>query len=430
MGIYKVQDDGWAPKGLAVGDLVVTGAGTYQIDGVRSDGSYSSHVYNKGQTTASYTGRYDDPNDKKTTQAFGKRLNRNLERIESNKNDTLNMLDSQKDELNKGYDTNAQHIYANYMMNNKNLNEQLIRAGLSDSGITESSQIASNAAYGANLTENETSRNMALKQIDDAKLQAERDAADAEAQAYSDYDNSILAFNQQKDAEWKQDKANNKVEMQTKLGNSIGTGYVPTDEELATAGWTREYYDSLNETAIYNNTSGDMKNQLAAVAGTGYVPTDEELAKAGWTREYWDSLNKAATPQVRTTSSGGGNPGKSQTPSYGQIRNAILSSSDPQATLDELDETYHFSRTAYNDYKKLIEDEWKPVAEIIRTYEEAVEYATRYGVPNSYASNIMTRSEWRRRKQNNPEGTEASYSSYEEYLVAMASYLVQEYGNW
>ena len=304
MGIYKVQDDGWAPKGLAVGDLVVTGAGTYQIDGVRSDGSYSSHIYNKGQTTASYTGRYDDPNDKKTTQIYGKNLYRNLERIENNKNDTLNMLDSQKDELNKGYDTNAQHIYANYMMNNKNMNEQLIRAGLSDSGMTESSQIASNAAYGANLTENETSRNMALKQIDDAKLQVERDAADAEAQAYSDYDNSILAFNQQKDAEWKQDKANNKVEMQTKLGNSIGTGYVPTDEELATAGWTREYYDSLNETAIYNNTSGDMRNQLAAVAGTGYVPTDEELAKAGWTRGYWDSLNKAATPQVRRTSSG------------------------------------------------------------------------------------------------------------------------------
>ena len=46
MGIYKVQSNGKAPKGLSVGDQVVTGGGTYVITGVNGDGSYSSVMYN------------------------------------------------------------------------------------------------------------------------------------------------------------------------------------------------------------------------------------------------------------------------------------------------------------------------------------------------------------------------------------------------
>ncbi|MBR2784204.1 MAG: hypothetical protein IKD93_08490 [Firmicutes bacterium] len=61
MGIYKVQNNGKAPQGLSVGDQVVTGGGTYVITGVRPDGSYSSVLYNSGQTTYNYRGGYDLP---------------------------------------------------------------------------------------------------------------------------------------------------------------------------------------------------------------------------------------------------------------------------------------------------------------------------------------------------------------------------------
>jgi hypothetical protein len=64
-------------------------------------------------------------------------------------------------------------------------------------------------------------------------------------------------------------------------------------------------------------------------AGTDYVPSDEELAQANWTREQWNAINKAATPQVRTTSSGGGNPTK---PTYGAMRTAIENSTNPMET--------------------------------------------------------------------------------------------------
>ena len=59
MGIYKVQSNGKAPRGLSVGDQVVTGGGTYVITGVNGDGSYSSVMYNSNQTTYNYKGGYD-----------------------------------------------------------------------------------------------------------------------------------------------------------------------------------------------------------------------------------------------------------------------------------------------------------------------------------------------------------------------------------
>lgn len=59
MGIYKVQSNGKAPRGLALGDQVVTGAGTYIITGVHEDGSYSSMMYNAAQNTGNYRGYYD-----------------------------------------------------------------------------------------------------------------------------------------------------------------------------------------------------------------------------------------------------------------------------------------------------------------------------------------------------------------------------------
>ena len=58
--IVKVGADGKAPGGLAVGDRVVTGGGTYEITGVNPDGTYESKLVDKNQTTYNYGGKYDD----------------------------------------------------------------------------------------------------------------------------------------------------------------------------------------------------------------------------------------------------------------------------------------------------------------------------------------------------------------------------------
>lgn len=57
-GVYKVGDNGQAPKGLKAGDQVVTGGGTYTINSVNADGTYSSSLTNRDQTTGNYTGSY------------------------------------------------------------------------------------------------------------------------------------------------------------------------------------------------------------------------------------------------------------------------------------------------------------------------------------------------------------------------------------
>ena len=58
--IVNVGADGRAPSGLAVGDRVVTGGGTYEITGVNPDGTYESKLVDKNQTTYNYGGKYDD----------------------------------------------------------------------------------------------------------------------------------------------------------------------------------------------------------------------------------------------------------------------------------------------------------------------------------------------------------------------------------
>ena len=69
MATYKVGADGKAPKGLSVGDLVVTGGGTYQITFVNPNGTYKSQLVDAGQTTYNTTNYSTPTTQPKTTAA-------------------------------------------------------------------------------------------------------------------------------------------------------------------------------------------------------------------------------------------------------------------------------------------------------------------------------------------------------------------------
>lgn len=56
--VYKVNPDGKAPQWLSIGDQVVTGGGTYVINGHKSTG-YHSTLLDPNQTTENYTGNYN-----------------------------------------------------------------------------------------------------------------------------------------------------------------------------------------------------------------------------------------------------------------------------------------------------------------------------------------------------------------------------------
>lgn len=59
MGIYRVEKGGQAPAGLTTGDRVVTGGGTYEITGVKSNGKYTSKMVDAGTTIHNYGNDYD-----------------------------------------------------------------------------------------------------------------------------------------------------------------------------------------------------------------------------------------------------------------------------------------------------------------------------------------------------------------------------------
>lgn len=59
MGIYRVEKGGQAPAGLAAGDRVVTGGGTYEITGVKSNGRYTSKLVDAKTTIHNYGNDYD-----------------------------------------------------------------------------------------------------------------------------------------------------------------------------------------------------------------------------------------------------------------------------------------------------------------------------------------------------------------------------------
>ena len=124
---------------------------------------------------------------------------------------------------------------------------------------------------------------------------------------------------------WAQEDSNKAYALQM-----IAAGVI-TPEYAAAAGMTVD-----EATTYYHNATGfvqQKRSDLSVFAGTDYVPSDEELAEANWTREQWNAINKAATPQK--TYSGGGNPTKTSY-TYGEMLSMIRSSSDPMGTYEQL----------------------------------------------------------------------------------------------
>ena len=79
MATYRVQEDGKAPKNLVKGDQVVTGGGTWVIDGVDSNGNYQSSKVSD-TNTSTYTGSYATTPNAPTTfkgSATGVKVNSN-----------------------------------------------------------------------------------------------------------------------------------------------------------------------------------------------------------------------------------------------------------------------------------------------------------------------------------------------------------------
>ena len=172
VGAYIDPKTGKTQNELPVGSVVTPygSSRSWEITGGTA-GNYTSKLVENSAPSAtggitSGGGGITSAGTQTVEDMYGKALNdmtvgqNNLTRM------AVNQLESQKKGVHGAFDASARNAYTNYMMNNKDLNEVLIRAGLSEGGMSESSQVASNAAYGAELTANEIGRNQAISDID------------------------------------------------------------------------------------------------------------------------------------------------------------------------------------------------------------------------------------------------------------------------
>jgi hypothetical protein len=146
MATYKVNVDGKAPSGLSLGDLVVTGGGTYKIIGFKSDGSYKSSLIDAQTTTYNYTGNYSTPPASgisvvNNSAAYENLSKRAMESVSQGNNqpyqptvsaktqvDTLSLADAMKiaDQV------MTPQFQSSYEKSAANANQRLERAGLYD----------------------------------------------------------------------------------------------------------------------------------------------------------------------------------------------------------------------------------------------------------------------------------------------------------
>lgn len=89
----------------------------------------------------------------------------------------VNILKTGLDKTNSIYDQAAQNAYINYMMGQKNMNQQLAAQGLGKTGASESTRLAANVDYSSNLNSNEQARQQALQDIYNQIAQTQADGA-------------------------------------------------------------------------------------------------------------------------------------------------------------------------------------------------------------------------------------------------------------
>lgn len=198
----------------------------------------------------------------------------------------VNTLKTGLDKTNSIYDQNAQNAYINYMMGQKNMNQQLAAQGLGKTGASESTRLAANVDYNNNLNSNEQARQQALQDIynkiaevqaDGAKTMADIDASSSSAVANAyvnmlNADQSNLRSDRDYRAQQEQqytDNLNNMVDGYISAGMTGETIYnimKKMDPSLTRADFNVYYWQRLatKQQAMNDYTKGVQEAQALA----------------------------------------------------------------------------------------------------------------------------------------------------------------------
>ena len=221
-------------------------------------------------------------------------------------------------------------------------------------------------------------------------------------------------------------------------------------QQQADTAYNRGYENWLNsyqmgtdaENTAYTKKQAEREYLVNLITNTGYTPTAAELAAAGMSNEqaaayaqYYKDQKEASTKKSSSGGSGSGSGSGSGTVNNGSVGNDNIAKMQAALGVDADGKWGPKSQAAAKaKWGTTSADEaWKAYQAgggqdtgfTGSTYEEAVSYLKSHGV--SDAANIMTRSEWSRRKasyQSTGTGSdEVKYNdSYSDYIKSIVEY--------
>ena len=313
---YRVGADGKSPSGLKAGDQVITGGGTYIIDGFNEDGSYRGTLVNKAQTSQTYRGEYATPglNLENPTKDLKAILDQWFETSRDQSNQQIDYATGKGvNELNRAMEDAAPKFQTQRNQNATDEARALDNAALyaearGDRGGIGQSQY--NEIQSAALQNRQAINSAQTKLATDTA----RQIADLRAQGEFEKADNLLKLTQQKLS-------------QLMSLEQWGAQYAMSQEQMRQSleQWQKEYdLNKANVTGYFTDgtpTRAATESAREAAAGiasalleAGIMPNDEQLKALGMTSDQAQSyltakqLQTAAKSSSSSRSTNPGNP--------------------------------------------------------------------------------------------------------------------------
>lgn len=306
---YRVQSDGWAPKGLSVGDQVVTEGGTFIIDAVNPDGTYQSTRVNANQTTESFRGDYSvvGAKDPETIKNPADDLKTLLDQwLAASKEQSANQIDyaTQQgvDELNRAMEDAAPKFQT--QRNQTDVNEARAldnaalyaaargdRGGIGQAQYNEIQAAAMQNRQAINTAQTKLATDTA-RQIADLRAKGEFEKADALLQLTQQQLSQLISLEQ-----WGAEYMLSKEQMQQSLEQW------QKEYELSKANVTGYFTDGTPTQATTESAREAAANIASALLEAGVMPSTEQLEALGMTQAQAQSYITAKGLQAASYSS-------------------------------------------------------------------------------------------------------------------------------
>ena len=343
---------------------------------------------------------------------------------------TIEQIEQQKDQANKDYTKEQAGAYTDWQKesNKYGVNaEQMAASGLTNTGFSESSQVAMYNTYQNRVSTARESYNQAVlnynNAIKDAQLQNNSKLAEiAYTSLQQQLELSLQGF--QYENQLLLEQANKKMEVDNTYYNRYQDVLNQMNTENALAEEVRQYNENL---ALQKQQLQEEIRQY-------------EQTYALQVKQYEESIRQFDAEMDRLK--------KKDAQEYAlEIQQLELQKQQAQAQQSQWEKEYQLKMKQYNESVRqfnatLSASKSSSSSSIskgneatinsgsnIPTFnsrEAAVSYLKSQGVRTADASSLMTQSEWLDRKSRGNKSAETSYSNYQEYLNNYVAYMIGE----